>query len=167
MITQPKTKTKFATVQDYLDCDNRFKTSNWIKPLGIWSNPEFKAKMLAKHNTPERKKKQSEAIKKHWSNPEFKAKMVARHNTPERKKKVSEKLLKMWSDPKYKAKRLAKVNTPELKKKKSKALKKCWSDPEYKAKMLALRSTPEYKKMVRDKRYGVNYVTKTKPRVAK
>jgi hypothetical protein len=31
---------------------------------------------------------------------------------------------------------------------------------------LAQMNTPEYKKMVRDKRYGVNYVRKTKPRTA-
>lgn len=102
--------TKFNSVQDYLDCDNRQITSNWF------SNR-----------------------KKLW--------------TTELRKNKSLVLKKIWSDPKHK-KRI------------SEKIKSKWNDPEYRAKLLAQRNTPEYKKMVRDKRYGVNYVSKTKPKAA-
>jgi hypothetical protein len=106
MITQPKTKTKFVTVQDYLDCDNRASTGQWIKS----QCPKQRI---------EQYKKQSMSLKKKWANPEQRKKLVMTH-------------------------------------------KKKWSNPEFKAKMLAQRSTPEYKKMISEKRWGINYVRKTK-----
>ena len=171
-------KSRFATVQDYLDCDNVRLTAVWAK-RSLWSDQAYKAKMRALHSTPEYKKKMSLVKKKLWSNSEYKAKMLA-----------NGKFYKIWSNSEYKAKMLARRNTPEYRKmlrekrwsidyvrlpknnakkirskilhpdgrwskeariKHSECVKNYWSDPEYRTKMLARRNTPEYKKMLSDR----------------
>lgn len=123
---------------------------NYSKTAGLPDSDILKASQ-----TPETKKKQSDAskkmwnnpetrkrisrqislnTKKQWQNPEIKQKMMSKISSDEHKKTMSSSIKEIWQNEKYRQKRaegLKKAITQEYKNKLSSIMQERYSDPEY------------------------------------
>jgi very-short-patch-repair endonuclease len=106
------------------DKKNRKKMSKIMSKIQkrLWSNPKFRAKMIKKFKSKERRKKMSLKAKERFANP----KNHPAWNKPkskETKRKIGLKAKERWKDTKYR-------------KKMSSAQKEVWENPEYKEKQV-------------------------------
>jgi|688.fasta_scaffold22903_7 hypothetical protein len=109
---------RFATVQDYLDCDNVRRTAVWAWPESQRNTPEYRKMLrekrwgvnyvrLPKNNarkirskilhpdgrwSKEARIKHSECVKNYWSNANYKKKILEQRNSPEYKKMLSDRI---------------------------------------------------------------------------
>ncbi len=126
-----------------------------------WQDPEYRQKMLAICNSPERKKKQTLIMNQLWEDPKFRK----RHSCGRQRFRdlldqdsnfreqfasaVSESSIRNWQDPAYRKKISGSMNRarqdPEYGRKISEAGKRRWQDPEFRERMITLMNDPERK----------------------
>lgn len=137
------------TVQEYLDCDDPYRTNQATRSWNQYRNPQY----LAKQSSASRKRMQepgvraqiARSIRQLWQDPAYRARQIAsrssqrhwaqRWGNSEKKAAHSEKMRALWSDPQYRQRvqaRMQQANRdPQKRQRSSETTRERWQDPTY------------------------------------